>query len=119
MFKRLFKKPFDITLNRVHEAMRISEGGEAKTFYVDADATRLAVALKQAGANLQKMNKDTTEDEARGAALAFAAAIFGDDQASELMAFYRDDPTCVINVCGQFFRGCLMRAIEKAQRHVK
>ena len=46
----------------------------------------------------------------------FAAVIFGKEQAAQLMAFYADDPGCVITVCGRYFKERLAGKINKAQR---
>ena len=74
---------FNITLNRIHDKIRITEGDEALTLAVEGDAMRMVAGLSQAQKQLPGLNNDSTEDEARNAALYFAAVIFGKEQAEQ------------------------------------
>lgn len=110
---------FHITLNRIHDKIRITEGDEALTLAVEGDAMRMVAGLSQAQKQLQSLNNNSTEDEANGAALYFAAVIFGKEQAEKLLEFYRGDAGCVINVCGKYFEQRLGKLITKAQKKTK
>lgn len=110
---------FNISLNRVHDSVRISEGEEHLTLHVDGDAMRMVAALTEAQRTLKGLTEDSTEKERMDAAMAFAVAIFGPTQAWELAHFYHDDPACVISVCGKYFSQRLAKLIEKAQKRAK
>lgn len=109
-------RPFKLSVNRVHDRVRITEGSESLNLCVDADPARMVAALAQAQKMLQALNNDSTEEEQRSAAECFAQAIFGKDQAEQLMAFYLKDAGCVIKVCGRYFNQRLGKLITKAQK---
>lgn len=110
---------FEISLNHVHDTIRIREGVETITLKVDADAMRMVAGLNKAREILQGINEETTEEQQRNAALYFAEVIFGKEQAEQLMKFYRDDAGCVINVCGKYFAERLSGLIAKVQKKAK
>lgn len=110
---------FNISLNRVHDSVRISEGEERLTLHVDGDAMRMVAALTEAQRTLKGLTEDSTEKDRVDAAMAFAIAIFGPAQAQKLSDFYRNNPACVISVCGKYFSQRLVRLIEKAQKRAK
>lgn len=107
---------FTISMNRVHDTVRIREGAETLTLKVDADAMRMVAGMNQARKALSELNAESEPTDFNNAALFFAAVIFGDDQAHQLMDFYRGDGACVINVCGSYFQSRLSKLIDKAQR---
>ena len=109
----------EITLNRVHDTVRVREGSERLTLRVDGDAMRMVAGLNAAQKRLQALTEGASEDEINSAALYFAGVMFGDDQARALMEFYRGDAACVVNVCGKYFSGRLARLIEQAQKRQK
>ena len=110
---------YKLSLNRVHDTVRITENGEALTLRVDADPMRMVTALSQAQKELSGLTDDSTKEAQRAAAYHFAAAIFGDDQATALLRFYREDAACAINVCGQYFAKRLNKLIVRAQKKSK
>ena len=85
------------------------------TLYVRADASSIIVGLKSAQERLKALTEDTPEDERTAATLAFAGAIFGADQAQQLLDFY-GEPLTVLTVCGQYFKEFLGKKITKAQK---
>ena len=85
------------------------------TLYVRADAASIVVGLKSAQERLKALTEDTPEDERTAATLAFAGAIFGADQARQLLDFY-GEPLTVLTVCGQYFKERLGKKITKAQK---
>lgn len=107
--------PYEISLNRVRDTVRIRENMESITLRVDADPARMVALLNAAQKTLKGVTETSTEAEQEAAALAFAGAIFGDAQAKELLVFYKGDPACVINVCGKYFSARLAKLIRKAQ----
>ena len=109
-------RPFKLSLHRVHDRVRITEGSDSLTLYVDADPMRRVAGLGKAQKMMQALNQDSTEEQERAAAEYFAQAIFGPDQAERIMAFYHDDAGCVINICGQYFSSRLSKKITKAQK---
>ena len=117
---RLFKRGYEVTLNRVHDTIRINENGEILPLVVNADPMRIVAGLAKAQEKLKELVKDNPSDEdMQVAAEFFAAVIFGKEQAKKLMDFYAGDAACVINVCGKYFRERLGGIIEKAQKHSK
>lgn len=113
------RKAFRLSMNRVHDRVKISEGGETLDLRVDGDPMRMVAGLSQAQKRLQALTNDSTETEQHDAAMNFAGAIFGKEQAETLMEFYRNDAGCVINVCGRYFQERLGKIITKAQKKSK
>lgn len=109
-------RPFRVTLNRVHDKVRISEGGESLMLVVDADPMRMVAGLGQAQKLMQALTGESTEKEQKDAALYFAGVIFGREQAEKLLEFYHGDSGCVVNVCGKYFAGRLGKLITRAQK---
>lgn len=113
MFKR---KPFEISLGRVHDTVRVREGDATITLEVEADPAHMVADLNQAQKYLKTVGDTTTDAEKRDVAKVFAAAVFGDEQAEKLLEFYRGDAACVINICGRYFSERLAKLITKAQK---
>lgn len=110
---------FKLSVNRVHDRVKITEGGETLLLRVDADPMRMVAGLSQAQKSLQSISKDSTDEDQLNAAKHFATVIFGDEQADKLLEFYRQDAACVINVCAQYFERRLGKLISKAQKKIK
>ena len=111
---------YRISLNRVHDKITVSESGDELALHVNSDPGRIVAGLANAQARLQALAAvETTEQEQRDAALAFAGAIFGTDQAKALLDFYHGDPGCVIGICGKYFNERLAKLVEKAQKRAK
>lgn len=110
---------FTMSLNRVHDRLRIMEGDEKLELRVDADPNRMVAGLNEAQKRLRSLTDDSPEDDRRGAAVYFAGVMFGEEQALALMEFYHNDPGCVINICGKYFSTRLAKLIEKAQKKAK
>lgn len=110
---------FTLSLNRVHDRIRIVEGDERLELRVDGDPMRMVAGLNEAQKRLCGLTEESSEEEQRDAAQYFAAVMFGDVQAKTLMDFYRHDAACVINICGKYFSERLAKLIEKAQRRAK
>jgi hypothetical protein len=107
---------FRLSLNRVHDKVRITESGEKITLAVDGDAARMVAGLTRAQAYMKTLNDESGEDEKKEAAMMFAGAIFGKDQAQKLIEFYGGDPLCTIDLCGRYFQERLSKKITKAQK---
>lgn len=110
---------YKISLNRIHDRVRITEGDERIDLRVDADPMRMVAGLNEAQRRLKMITDESTQEERNGSALYFAGVIFGAEQAARLMEFYHDEAACVINVCGRYFSDRLSKLIEKAQRRAK
>lgn len=116
---KLFRRGYEVTLNRVHDTVSIREGDERLTLTVNGDALRMVAGLNRAQDKMKSLADDATDDQARECAEFFAVVIFGKDQAQKLMAFYADDPGSVISVCGQYFKDRLAGKISAAQKRMK
>lgn len=116
---KLFRKGYEMTLNRVHDRITIREGEEKLDLTVSGDAMRIVAGLNKAQQKMKALTEESTDDEVMDAALYFAAVIFGKEQAEQLIAFYADDPGCVINVCGQYFKERLAGKIAAIQKKAK
>lgn len=112
---RLFRKGYTVSLHRVHDIVRIREGGDSIRLIVDEDPMRMVAGLNEAQKILKTINDETTDDDKEKAAGYFAEVIFGKEQAGKLLEFYRNDALCVINVCGSYFHDRLNKLITKAQ----
>lgn len=113
---KLFRRGYEMTLNRVHDMVTIREGDEKITLTVNGDAMHMVAGLNRAQAKMKDITEDSPDETVKEAAEYFAAVLFGKDQAAQLMAFYADDPGCVITVCGQYFKDRLAGKISKIQR---
>lgn len=116
---KLFKRGYEMTLNRVHDTVTIKEGDEILQLTVDGDAMHMVAGLNKAQKKLTDLKEDATDEEAKDAALYFASVFFGREQAEKLLTFYSDDPGCVITVCGRYFKERLADKIAAVQRKMK
>lgn len=117
----IFRKGYDITLNRVHDTIKIKENGEILPLTVSADPMRIVAGINKAQKKLNDLinQEEPNEEEIKEAAEYFATVIFGKEQAEKLMAFYNNDAACVINVCGTYFRERLGQKISRMQKKIK
>lgn len=113
---KLFRRGYEMTLNRVHDTVTIREGGESLTLTVNGDAMRMVAGLAKAQKKMQELTETSTDAEVTESAEYFAAVIFGKEQAAKLLAFYANDPGCVISVCGQYFKNRLAGKITAVQK---
>lgn len=110
---------YKLTLNRIHDRVRITESDEHLDLRVDADPMRMVAGLTEAQRRLHTISEEMTKEQQLEIAKYFAGVIFGADQAERLIDFYRGDVACVIDVCGKYFSGRLAKLIEKAQKRIK
>lgn len=111
-----FRRGYEMTLNRVHDTVRIKEDGETLVLTVNGDSLRMVAGLNKAQEKMKALTEESTDDEVREAAEYFAAVLFGREQAEKLMAFYADDAGCVISACGKYFRERLADKIARQQK---
>jgi hypothetical protein len=116
---KLFRRGYEMTLNRVHDTVTVREGDEKITLTVNGDSMRMVAGLTKAQAKMKELTDDSPDEVVKECAEYFAAVIFGQEQAQKLMEFYADDPSCVINVCGQYFRERLAHKISQVQKKMK
>ena len=110
---------FNLSLNRVHDTVRVSEGGETLILRVDDDPMRMVAAITAAKKRLDSIQEDSCDADKLDAAKTFARAIFGDKGAADLIDFYHEDPACVIAICAKYFGQRLAKLITKAQKKAK
>ena len=113
--KTMFK-PFTVTLNRVRDRVKISEGAETLELYVDDDPMRLTAGITESVKLLKALGDESTDEDVQTTALYMARTIFGADQAKRLMDYYHQDGRCVISVCSVYIEKRLSRLIIKAQK---
>lgn len=109
---------FKISMNRVHDHVRIVEGASHLDLMVDADPRSIMIKLKAAQDALQAVSQ-ATDDHAPGvqqAAKAYAAAIFGPSQAEKMLDFYAGSGSAVISLCTKYLSTRLMKLVKAAQR---
>ena len=116
---KFFRRGYEMTLNRVHDTITVREGDERLTLTVNGDAMRIVAGLNKAQAKMKELTDETPDETVKEVAEYFAAVIFGKEQAAQLMAFYADDPGCVITVCGQYFKNRLAGKIAAVQKKMK
>lgn len=115
----MFGKGYKITLNRVHDTVTVREGDESIKLTVNGDSMRMVAGLNKAQKKMLELDDNATDEQVKECAEYFAAVIFGKEQAAQLMAFYADDPGCVISVCGQYFKNRLAGKIAAVQKKMK
>ena len=117
--KNPFRKGYEITLNRVHDTVKIREGEEKLLLTVNGDAMRMVAGLTKAQEKMQNIAEDAEDAQVLEVAEYFASVIFGKEQAEKLLAFYAHNPASVINVCGQYFKDRLALKIAEVQKKIK
>jgi len=119
--KNPFKRSYNITLNKVHDTVKIIESGDTLTLVVNADPVRMVAGLNKTQKKLQEITQTENPDQKdmNDAAELFARVIFGAEQARKLMEFYNEDAASVINVCGNYFRQRLGDKLSKVQKKMK
>lgn len=105
-----------LTLCRVYDTIKITEGGETLTLHVNSDPSRIVVGLAQAQKRLVTITEETTDEEREEIARFFSGVIFGEEQTQKLFDFYYGESSCVVAVCGQYFAKRLSKLISKAQK---
>lgn len=115
----MFKKNYEVTLNRVHDTVIIREGDEKLVLTVNGDSMRMVGGLNKAQQKMKALTDETPDNEVKDAAEYFATVIFGKEQAGQLLKFYADDPASVISVCGKYFKERLAEKISKVQKKLK
>jgi hypothetical protein len=115
----IFKRGYEVSLNRVRDTVLINEGEESIKLIVNGDSMRMVAGLNKAQQKMLELKDDSPDDVVKETAEYFAAVIFGKEQAGKLMEFYANDPACVISVCGKYFKERLAGKIAKAQKKMK
>lgn len=115
----MFRKKYEMSLNRVHDTVSIREGDDRLVLRVDVDPMRITAGLVQARQMMQQWTDKTPKKQQKEYALFFAGVIFGEEQAKQLLDFYHGNPGCVVNVCGRYFSERLRGLIEKAQKKLQ
>ena len=108
---------FKLSLDRVRDTVKITEGDETLVLKVDGDAARMSSGLLLVGRKLT--DKNLRPEQLETVAMEFAGVIFGAEQAQALKDFYGGSAGCVINVCGSYFDQRLGKLITKRQKKQK
>ena len=112
----------ELTLNRVRDHITIREGNDTLNLTVDSNANMLIRGVRTAQKTLQRLQEENNEELKETAAKQLSEAIFGKEQASQLLDFYNGNFECVITICGMYFgdhKNGLGKKITKAQKKSK
>ena len=114
----MFRKK-ELTLNRVRDHITIREGNDTLNLTVDSNANMLIREVRTAQKTLQRLQEENNEELKETAAKQLSEAIFGKEQAGQLLDFYNGNFECVITICGMYFgdhKNGLGKKITKAQK---
>ena len=98
----------------VHDKVAFRAGDRKITLRVDREGREIVMALQHAQEVMHQLTEESTEEEIAMCARVYAEAIFGAEQADQLMELY-NNPVSVVNVCGQYFTRYLSKKITKSQ----
>lgn len=98
----------------VHDKVAFWCGDEKIVLRVDKGGRQIIADLNAAKDIMGKVTEENLDETMQEAALAFAGAIFGKEQAAKLLQTY-NNPASVVNVCNQYFAKYLRKKITKAQ----
>ena len=116
ILNNIFHRDTEINPFPVSDTVRFRNVDKTLTLQVKSSASAIVVAIRKTQETLGKMTDDTPEQERKDAAVKFAEAIFGHEQAVQLMDFYNNEPLTVISACGMYFSKRLGKIITKAQK---
>lgn len=104
----------------VHDRVEFeNRRGKRLRLTVNDDAAQLVIALSQARKEMKDTSDQSDEETKRRGALAFANAMFGENQALRLLDFYENNYDIVVAACGKYFNQRLAAKIAEAQKKVK
>ena len=98
----------------VHDKVAFFCGDEKVILRVDKGGRQIIADLNAAKEIMENVTAENIDETMQDAALAFAGAIFGKEQAAKLLLMY-NNPASVVNVCNQYFAKSLRKKIARAQ----
>ena len=107
---------YKISLNRVHDTVKVTEGNESLVLRVDSDPKHMVIEIRNCYDAMRELKADSPKAEQERIAEKFSVAIFGEDQTEKLLEFYKGNVACVMDVCGRYFTNRLNKLIIKAQK---
>lgn len=110
----LFRKN-EFTPYPVTDKVTFRNVDETLTLTVRADGGNIVRNLRKAQEQMQTLTEESTAEERLDAARMFATAIFGADQAQQIIDLYGDS-LAVVSVCGDYFSDRLSKIVTKAQK---
>lgn len=114
--KQLITGTYDVYSGHVQDKVRFDGG---LVLRVDGDAWKILFEVEAAGKAAQSLKADSPDEDKKKAAMRFATAIFGENQAEKLMNFYHGDAGSVLGVCGQYINNRLIKRITRVQKRQK
>ena len=114
--KQLITGTYDVYSGHVQDKVRFDGG---LVLRVDGDAWKMLFDVEAARQSAQSLKADSPEEDKKKAAMRFATAIFGENQAEKLMNFYHGDVGSVLGVCGQYINNRLIKRITRVQQRQK
>lgn len=114
--KQLITGTYDVYSGHVQDKVRFDGGVVLR---VDGDAWKILFEVEAARQAVQSLKADSPEEDKKKAAMRFATAIFGVNQAEKLMNFYHGDAGSVLGVCGQYINNRLIKRITRVQKRQK
>lgn len=119
IFNIIFHHDRDINPFPVSDTVRFRNLDKSLTLTVKTSASTIVIGIRRAQDAMKDINDDSPENAQCDAAVQFAGAIFGRDQAEKLLEFYDRDAMAVISACGMYFSQRLGKLITKAQKNRK
>ena len=114
--KQLLTGTYDVYSGHVQDKVRFDGG---LVLRVDGDAWKMLFEVEAARQAAQSLKADSPEEDKKKAAMRFATAIFGENQAEKLMNFYHGDAGSMLGVCGQYINNRLIKKITRVQKRQK
>ena len=112
-----FKRGDRISLNHVRDKIYAVEGDEELELRIDEDAMMMARRIKKVLGDIDKAKENP--DMIENAAVRFARAVFGVEQAEKLTAFYNGNVYAVFEFTSKYFTSRLTDKITRAQKNAK
>lgn len=109
------RKPYRISLGNVYDDIEVVRGEQTLNLSVDESPAKMVQGLADVHDRIQKMNRESSDEEWKDAALMMARVIFGEEQAAKLLEFYHGDHFAVISVCTKYYSERLHKKIRDVQ----
>ena len=114
-----FRKPYKISLHLVNDYPTFQNGDKVITMHVQGKAQGFIFALMFANGFMKSVSKESTEQKVKNAAMLYAAAIFGKEQAEKLMDLCDGETAGLVQACNKYFNKRLKYLIRNELKQQK